>query len=242
MKKLLGLITVLSLLTFTSKAQDGKTVVKDANAVERSLSGSFNAITVQDGIDVYLSQGEEESVAVSASDEKFMDRFKTEVNNGVLKIWFDNKSINWGINERRKLKAYVSFKTLIKLSASGGASVNGNGVLNVDLLEIKCTSGSHFGAAINAATLTTDQSSGSDINISGKAERLNASVSSGAVFKGYGLAVDYCDAKASSGGGIRITINKELNAKANSAGGIHYKGDAVVKNVSVNSGGVVKKA
>src|SRR5882757_3905146 len=128
MKKLLSFLTVLLLLTFSVKAQDDKTVVADANAKTRTLSGSFNAITVTDGIDVYLSQGSEESVAVSASDEKYMDRFKTEVNNGVLKIWFDNKSINWGINERRKLKAYVSFKTLIKLSTSGGASVKGSGV------------------------------------------------------------------------------------------------------------------
>jgi hypothetical protein len=33
-----------------------------------------------------------------------------------------------------------------------------------------------------------------------------------------------------------------LNAKANSGGGIRYKGNAVIKDLNVNSGGVVKKA
>jgi len=62
------------------------------------------------------------------------------------------------------------------------------------------------------------------------------------MFKGYDMAVEYCDAKATSGADVRITINKELNAKANSGGGIRYKGAALIRDVSVNSGGLVKRA
>jgi hypothetical protein len=87
-----------------------------------------------------------------------------------------------------------------------------------------------------------EQNSGSSIDISGSAEKTSINVSSGAIFKSYDFAVDYCDAKASSGGGIRITINKELSAKANSGGGVKYKGDGVIKEINVNSGGSVKKA
>ena len=78
--------------------------------------------------------------------------------------------------------------------------------------------------------------------MSGSAGKLKVDVSSGASFKSYDLAVDYCDAKASSGGDVKITINKELNAKANSGGGIRYKGSAVIRDLNVNSGGLVKKS
>ena len=62
------------------------------------------------------------------------------------------------------------------------------------------------------------------------------------IFKGYEFTTDYCDAKVSSGGDVRISVGKELTAKANSGGGIHYKGTAVIKDINISSGGVVKKA
>lgn len=228
----------MSLSTF---AQD-KTIVNDANAEKRSLSSAFTAITVSDGVDLYLTQGTEESIAVSASEQKYMDRFKTVVEEGNLKIYFDNKGLNWLGSERRKLKAYVSFKTLEKLHASSGAGVNMKSLLTVNKLECSFTSGAQFTGEVNIAQLTVSQNRGSSFEISGKTGELQVDVSSGAIFKGYELAVDFCEAKASSGGGVRITVNKELNAKANSGGAIRYKGAAVIKDLNVSSGGIVKKA
>ena len=239
MKKLF--LSLVTLITVAAFAQD-KTVIADANAQKRTINASFTGINVSDGVDLYLTQGSEESVAVSASEEKYMERFKTEVENGTLKIYFDNKGLNWAVNDKRKLKAYVSFKTLEKLHASGGADVKIQGSLDVNNLDIKFTSGSAFNGKLIAKELTVEQNSGSAINISGTADKIKIDISSGAVFKGYDLAVEYCDAKASSGGGIRITINKELSAKATSGGGVKYKGDGVIKEINVNSGGSVKKA
>ena len=237
MKQLL--LSFLTFLSLAALAQDNK---KDPFATERTLSGSFTAISITDGIDVYLTQGQSETVTVTtAADEKYMERFKTIVENGTLKIYYDNKGINWAFNEKRKLKAWVSFKTLEKLVVSGGASVKTSNAMDVDKLEMKFTSGSHFDGQVNAKELNVDQSSGSGITISGRADKIKVEGSSGSIFKGYELAVDYCDAKASSGAGVHITINKELNAKANSGGGIRYKGAALIKDLNVSSGGIVKK-
>jgi hypothetical protein len=238
MKKLF--LSAIALISFAAMAQDNN-LVNDANAQKRVLTGSFTAISVSDGIDLYLAQGNEESVAVSTSDEKYLARFKADVENGTLKIWYDNKGINWVSGEKRKLKAYVSFKTLEKLTASAGAGVTASGNFDLGNFEMKFTSGASFSGKLNAKQLTVEQNSGSSITISGKAEKIKVDVSSGAVFKGYELAVDYCDANASSGGGVRITINKELNAKASSGAGIHYKGDALIRDINVSSGGLVKR-
>jgi hypothetical protein len=235
MKKLfLSLITFLSLTAFAQE-------IADANAVKRTLSGSFTAISVSSGIDLYLTQGNEESIAVSA-DEKYMDRFKTEVVNGTLKIYYDNKGVTWTADKHRKLKAYVSFKTLQKLHGSSGSEVTVKGNITADELEMKFSSGSAFEGEVNAKMLNVDQSSGSDMKVSGKADKLVVDVSSGSSFKGYGLTVDYCNAEASSGASVNITINKELSAKANSGGDVRYKGTALIRDVNVNSGGQVKRA
>lgn len=221
-------------------AQETK-VINDPNAVSRSVSGSFSSISVSSGIDLYLSQGNEESLAISASDQKHLDRLKTEIVNGTLKIYYDNKGVTWKPGNS-KLKAYVSFKTLEKLHASAGSEVTVSGTIQTENFKLDVSSGSEFKGSINAKELTADASSGANINMSGKADKLKVDVSSGAGFKGYDFVVDYCDASASSGGAVHVTINKELSAKASSGADIRYKGTAMIRDIKVSGGGAVKKA
>lgn len=238
MKKLL--FSLVAFISLSALAQDKK-VINDPNAVERTLNGSFTAISVSSGIDLYLTQGNEEKIAVSASDEKHLDRLKTEVVNGTLKIYYDNKGVTWK-SENRKLKAYVSFKTLEKLKAAAGSDVSVTGTINTDNLEMDVSSGAGFTGAINVKTISADISSGASVKISGKADKLTVDVSSGADFKGYDFITDYCDAKASSGASVHVTINKELSAKASGGADIRYKGTALIRDIKTSGGAAVKKA
>ncbi|MBL7701330.1 MAG: DUF2807 domain-containing protein [Ferruginibacter sp.] len=237
MKKLFFfLLTAFSLTVF---AQETK-VINDANATKRSLNGSFNGVSVSSGIDLYLSAGNEESVAVSASEQKHLDRLITEVVNGTLKIYYDNKGMTWK-SGNKKLKAYVSFKALERLSVSAGSDAKLDGSINADNFDLDVSSGAAFKGDVIAKTISADVSSGASISISGKSDKLKVEVSSGADFKGYDLVTDYCDASASSGAGVHVTINKELNAKASSGGDIKYKGTALIRDIKTSSGGSVKK-
>ncbi|HET7896757.1 MAG TPA: DUF2807 domain-containing protein, partial [Flavisolibacter sp.] len=89
MKKLffLSVLLAASVLLWAQK------VINDPNAEPRNV-GSFSGVSVSGGIDIYVSYGNE-AVVVSASKTEFRDRIKTEVENGILKIWYDSK---WGIN------------------------------------------------------------------------------------------------------------------------------------------------
>lgn len=234
-------IALYSLVCFAAAAQTSAQI-SDPNVKARVLNGSFSAISVSDGIQLYLTAGNEESIAVSSSDVKYEERFKTIVEGGVLKIYYDNKGLDWNVTGKRKLTAYVSFKTLNKITASGGADVVVPVPLNLDDLKMKFTSGTRFSGKIKAKEMEVIQNSGSEIEIAGSAQKINIETTSGALFKGYDFAVDYCTAKATSGGAIHISINKELDAKANSGGAIRYKGEALIRDVNVNSGGVVKRS
>jgi hypothetical protein len=236
MKKLLFLFLLAG---FTASAQK---VVNDENAEKRTVT-TFHAIKVSDGIDLYLSQANEEAVAVSASEAKYRARIITEVEDGVLKIYYDHEN-NW-INynsDKKKLKAYVSFKNIDNLRGSSGADISVDGTINVSKLDMKLSSGSSFTGKVDINNLDVDQSSGSGSNFTGKASSLTVETSSGAVFRGYDLATDYCNARASSGGSVKVTVNKELSAKASSGGGIHYKGSGVIKDVDTGSGGSVSRS
>lgn len=234
MKKLFSLLVVMGLIT-TASAQKS---INDANAQKRNVQG-FHAIEVSGGIDLYLTQGDE-AVAVSASKDEYRDKIITEVKNGVLKIWFDWKSnlkIEWS---NRKLKAYVSFKNLDGLEASGGSDVIVDGSIKVAKLDMGISGGSDFKGKVESDDLKIHASGGSDVTISGKATRLTIDASGGSDFGGYDFAADICNIEASGGSDVHITVNKELTANASGGSDVFYKGNGLIRDLKTGGGSIKK--
>ena len=237
MKKFLVLLVTAGCIM---GAQAQKTI-NDPNAETRSASG-FHAIKVSSAIDLYLSQGDAEAVAVSASETKYRDRIKTQVENGVLKIWFENDG-DWKMwnTGNKKLKAYVSFKTLDKLVASGACDVLVDGTIKTSSLDINLSGASDFKGAVDANTLNVDQSGASDMTITGRAATLKIQVSGASDFKGFDLATENCNARANGASDIKITVNKELNARASGASSIKYRGSGVIKELNTSGASSINK-
>lgn len=225
MKKIILSITVMA-FTLLSQAQN-KAFVSDANAEQRTLSGSFNAIKVSGGIDLYLSQFDTESIAVSASEDKYKEHIKTVVENNTLKIYYEGDKMWNGGN--KKLKVYVSFKNLERLQASGASDVQVAGAINVPSLMLDMSGASDFKGAVKINDLKLELSGASDATISGVTNSINIHSSGASDFKGYDLVTDICNAKASGASDIHITVNKEISADASGASDISYKGSAVIK-------------
>ena len=226
MKKLIVPV-LLMCACLTIHAQDTKVIVSDANAQVRNVSG-FDEISVSGGIDLYLSPDEKEVVVVSANDLKWRDRIVTRVTGNKLEIFLDDKGFNkWPSN--MNLKAYVSFKALRKLKASGASDVYVNGVIKAGNFELNLSGSSDFKGAIEVSELTLNQSGSSDSQISGKAERVNVDVSGASDVKVYDFEVNYCKAEASGASDIQITVMKELSAHASGASDIYYKGSGMIR-------------
>jgi Putative auto-transporter adhesin, head GIN domain len=213
----------------------------DVNAEKRTV-GSFHGIKVATGIQLMISQGSTEEVAVSASNIQDRDKIITEVVNGVLKIYYkkENSWLSWG-SPKKLLKAWVSFKNIDQFAGSSGSDTKAEGIIKSTSLSIDMSSGAGFQADISANDLQVELSSGADATVSGNTETLNVKASSGAGFNGFGLSSNTCRADASSGSDIEISVAKEISAEASSGGGIHYKGNAVIKDFTKSSGGSIKK-
>ncbi|MBV9986676.1 MAG: DUF2807 domain-containing protein, partial [Chitinophagaceae bacterium] len=199
--------------------------VQDEHAQKRPAR-SFHAIEISDGIDLFLSQGTEESLAVSASTPEYREKIRTEVVNGVLKIFYDRDrgwNLNWG---NRKLKAYVSVKTLDRLRASGGSDVTIDNQLNANTLSMEFSGGSDFKGTINAQNLSISASGGSDAYLSGRVEKLKLDASGGSDIHGYDMISNYCTVETSGGSDIKITANKEISGSASGGSDVYYKGSA----------------
>lgn len=237
MKKISGLLAALCLLCTTVPAQK---TIKDANAVTRNVKG-FHAIEISHGIDLYLSQGNEEAVAVSAADKEDRDRIITRVEDGVLKIYYERREGSWGFSwGNKKMKAYVSATTINKLSASGGADVLVEGELKGERLVMHLSGGSDFKGKVSVQDLALSSSGGSDAAISGRAAKLQIQASGGSDIHGYDLLSDYCRVESSGGSDVYITANKELHTESSGGSDIHYRGNATVTSRKSGGSGVKK--
>lgn len=220
----------MGLLAFAvhTRAQQG--IIVDANAEPRAINSSFSSIKVTGGINLYLAQGDVESIAVSASDQGFRDGIKTIVEKGRLRIYYEGEK-GWGI-KNKKLKVYVSCKTIAKIEASGASDVTVvTGYLQADALSLSFSGASDFKGDVKVKELELDLSGASDITISGTASSVKVASSGASDIKGYGLVTDVLNANASGASDINITVNKEINAHASGASNIYYRGEARLKEV-----------
>jgi hypothetical protein len=238
MKKLCLLLLVMSLSCTALLAQ--KTIT-DANAEKRNVTG-FHGINVGTGIKLILTEGSTEDVVVSADKPEYRDKIVTKVENGILKIYYENKigAINTR-KERKELKAYVSYKTLDELDANTGAQVQVEGTLKSASMKMNVNTGATVNGAIKTDDLEVDQNTGSVVTLSGDAGKIDIHGDTGSMFKGIDLKTDNCNVTAATGAGIYITVQKELAVKANTGGFVKYKGDAGVRDVRTNTGGSVSK-
>lgn len=216
MKKLLSLFICILLLQngFAQKE------VSEANMEKRPVS-EFQRIQASSGIEVHISKGDREELAVSVGDMAYLDQVKTVVSNGVLKIYREGEWKFWNTWKNWKVRVYVSYTNLNGLDANSGASIQGTD--------------------LQLNTLNAYASSGGLIKITGKADATDVNVNSGGLFRGFDLVATKCTAKASSGGIAQLNVVKELSAKANSGGLIRYKGEGLIRDINTNSGGSVKR-
>ena len=238
MKKLLIL---LAAITFGLKSFAQKTV-NDANAEQRQVSG-FHTISIANAFEVFITQGNEEAVAISASSSEIKERIKTTVENGVLIIRFDDDKKFWKLfnSDKQKLKAYISVKRLDKLSVSGACNVYmEEGISSGDLI-IRFSGASDLKGKVNAKNLSVDLSGASDITLSGNAANLKVEASGASDFKGYELITNYCEAKASGASSVFITVNKELNATASGASDVKFKGEGLIRNIKTSGASSVSR-
>ena len=213
--------------------------VNDPNAEIREAK-NFHGISVSSAFDVYLSQSSDEAVAVSAADNKDRERISVEVKDGILHIGLDNKGMNWG-RGNKKLKAYISFKQIDKLSVSGACDVFISGTLKADDLTIKQAGASDLKGKLEINKLSVDLSGASDMTVSGTATQLSVEASGASNFKGFDLATDICDIRASGASDIKVTVNKEMSANASGASDVRYKGNGVIRDLKSSGSSSVSK-
>lgn len=234
-----NILLFFTLFFFANQVSAQKQLVLDENAEPVSVSGAFNAIEVTDGLDVYISQSDNISMAASTGKKGCGQSIKAEIKDSVLHLSF--QSIPGCKFSRSEANAYLSFKELNYIRVSNGSEVTGIGKIEGESLRIQVSSGSDFKGSVEVENLTLNLTGGSDIKISGKAKQVDIENSGASDVKGYGLTAENCNAKASGASDISITVTHLFKASASGASDIYYKGSATLEKLHSSGASTIKK-
>ncbi|GMN04696.1 hypothetical protein MTsPCn5_00840 [Croceitalea sp. MTPC5] len=223
----------MSSCAFDINFGDGKRGNGQVAEESRSISDDFTAVYASEGIDVFVTQGDDFKILVEA-DENIIDLIGTDIKDGRLKI---HAIENIG---RATKNVYVTLPRVTALKSSSGADLIAQNVIKADKIELDASSGSDIEVELVANEVMADASSGADIKVSGKTETLYADASSGSDIKARTLTAKRCNADASSGADISVNVSEALTADASSGADISYTGEASVTKKKSVSGSVHK--
>ena len=128
-------------------------------------------------------------------------------------------------------------------SIDASSAANVEGAIKADNCVIDMSSASDVNVALLAVRCDVTASSASSATLSGEAGDIDLSASSAAKIDAMDLNARNAAADASSGGSIKVTCMKSIDANASSGGSVKYaaKGDLDSELKHTSSGGSVKK-
>jgi Putative auto-transporter adhesin, head GIN domain len=185
-----------------------------AVAETRPLSG-FTKISASAGTRVDVSVGGDFRVDVEGRDAA---RIVTRVSNGTLVV---EPVRGWSWRGPRDAIVRVSMPSVEALDASSGADIDARGVA---------------GGAIEL-----DASSGASIDVVGVCAAFDADASSGASIDAQAMQCETGSVDVSSGANARVFASGRLNVDASSGGGVEAYGDPGIGDISLSSGGSLRR-
>ncbi|WP_343680222.1 DUF4252 domain-containing protein [Chryseobacterium arthrosphaerae] len=215
--------------------------------------GEFSRIEASVGVNVIFKQENNRNVKVIADADK-LQYVITKVENGVLKIYIDNKgqrnvrfknlSINVSSPHIYGVKTssgsiFTVLDTIVEnnmdIEAEAGSVIKGNFNIKQDAA-VNVSSGSVLKADLTASKLALDISSGANVNLSGQAASAVIDVNSGSSTKLEDLKIASAVAESTSGASLSLFVTDKLKIKVSSGAAVKLKGnpelDAKVDKIS----------
>jgi hypothetical protein len=234
MKQLIKISLAFSMLAlgFSATAQkdkDKNRIEGSGNVITREIPvQSFDALDASGVFSVQLTQGSKEQVKIEA-DDNLQDLFEVKNEGSTLKISMKKNS---NFNSKKKLRVYITFRTLrsMELGMVGDFSSEGN--LNFDNLSLANSSVGQVDLVFVAQKLDLKNTSVGSVKLSGKVD--NAVIKNNGVgsLKATDLVVQTMDIENEGVGAAEVNAAKELKVKDSFLGKVRNVGSAPVKRMN----------
>jgi hypothetical protein len=201
----------------------------------RDVSG-FDAIDVEYPAEVFVRQGNSESLEIEAEDN-LLPNLKTQVRNGRLEIFYRREG-GKHVNPTKTVRITIMVKDLndVNFSSAGEITIE---KLKTDNLDASLSGAGNLNLEdVQLEGLEVSLSGAGSLSASGTADNLDASISGFGDFKGADLHSQDAHVSISGAGSATVWVDNNLDAQISGAGSISYYGDASVSRQISGVGGV----
>ena len=206
----------------------GPTVPGSGNIItqEREVGG-FEAVAVDFPGQVFISQGEAESVKVKG-DDNLLPALKSEIKNGTLRIYYasdDGKHVN----PSKPVVITIVAKELKDVNFETAGDLHVDGIQNTDLNVNVSGAGNLEMTDISVDRLTVNLSGAGNMTASGTTGNLVVTISGFGNFNGADMHSKSAEIDLSGAGNATVWADESLKAAISGAGSVNYYGAATVK-------------
>lgn len=198
---------------------------------------AFSDLELSGVLNVFLEQGDKESVTVETDDN--LHEYVIIENRGNTLIIDTQKRIS--IKRKKKMNVYVTVRDIDRLKISGVGNVETSETIRLKDLDLRIKSVGNVNLDIEADNLYARLSSVGNVSLSGEIEKADIDNTGVGKLAAYELHNEVLKLKASGVGKTEVYASKELAIKSTGVGNVFYKGDAVITDLNVRGVGKVKK-
>ncbi|MBE0661991.1 MAG: DUF2807 domain-containing protein [Bacteroidales bacterium] len=195
---------------------------------------SFDAIEISGAFHVYLIQGNNESLVIEA-DDNLLQYIESGVRGG--RLYIEPRAFSF---RNPTLKAYITFRDLDEIRASGAVKITGETSLEFGRLLISTSGASDIDLELYGERLELKVSGAGKTHIDGEVEKTIIRLSGASKLNAESLYVEKMDINISGAGSANVRVEDELVANISGAGNIRYIGDPRVHS-KVSGAGNVKR-
>lgn len=225
------LISVFLISGCTSKVirqeEGGDSVVGSGKVIrEKREVGSFNGVKPMLQANLYVTQGEANTLEIEAYENLF-DIIETSVSNGILNIK-TTRRIDTSFPKgflKKPINIYVSMDKITELAIAGSGKLIGQTEINSDVLRLVNSGSGKIDLNVKAGQLSSTLSGSGAINLKGTAIGHDLKLSGSGRIKAYDLTTENTTALISGSGSAYVNASEELSSKVSGSGRIRYKGD-----------------
>lgn len=205
----------------------------------RQVSG-FDQVEVHGGGNLYLVQGNSETLEIEAEDN-IMPYLRSRVINGTLILDFDDTE-NKSFNTTRPVNYYLSMVDIERMAISGGGDINAEDIITSSLKTEISGGGDLKIDNIEADSLEVHISGGGDIRLyAGEAAQQDVHVSGGGKYDASDVRSQTVTANVSGGGDLIVWAENALKVNVSGGGSVYYYGNPTVDSSISGGGDIIRR-
>jgi hypothetical protein len=205
------------------------------SATETRTVTGFTKISLEGAMDVFVTQGANESVRIEA-DDNLLKLITTDVSGGELEL-----SSSESIDPVTPIKVYITARSLDGLSIAGSGKIVTETPFTTKDFDASIAGSGDIQANVIAEQIDASIAGSGNVILKGSTNSASVSVAGSGDVRGFDLAAKSASVDIAGSGDCEISASEQLTGNIMGSGSIYYKGDPKVMRSIMGSGDIHKK-